>query len=242
MKKLRTLAVTLTAITASTMATMPAQAVISPTPSHQGSLAYVSFDNMQCTGTLVSPTTVLTARHCLNGGLGRVRLGADHFTAVRAVAHPQADLAVLHLDRPAPIAPSTISGRHAQPGNRFGVAGYGSAFTGVPMAAAATMQRRVTDVPSPDRQAVMIENHISQGVLCPGDSGGPLLEGNHVVGVLSMSSASGRVGWYIPTAEHADWIAAAAGIPAPGSVDKPAPLVDATAFPTQEPSLASLSS
>lgn len=173
MKKLRTLAVTLTAIAASTMATMPAQAVISPTPSHQVSLAYVSFDNMQCTGTLVSPTAVLTARHCLNGGLGHVRLGADHFTAVRAVAHPQADLAVLHLDRPAPIAPSAISGRHTQPGNRFGVAGYGSTFTGIPMAAAATMQRRVTDVPSPDRQAVMIENHISQGVLRPGDSGGP---------------------------------------------------------------------
>ncbi|WLF43606.1 S1 family peptidase [Corynebacterium diphtheriae] len=217
MKKLRTLALTLTAITASTTAVMPSQAVISPTPSHQGSLAYVSFDNMQCTGTLVSPTTVLTARHCLNGGLGHVRLGPNHFTAVRAVAHPQADLAVLHLDRPAPEAPSAVSGRHIQPGDRFGVAGYGSAFTGIPMAAAATMQRR-------------------------GDSGGPLLEGNHVVGVLSMSSASGRVGWYIPTAEHADWIAAAAGIPAPGSVDKPAPLVDATAFPTQEPSLASLSS
>ncbi|WP_268750723.1 hypothetical protein [Corynebacterium ulcerans] len=61
------------------------------------------------------------------------------------------------------------------------------------------------------------------------------MEGNAVVGVLSMTSHTGTVGWYTPVAEHTEWISAISGASKPPAADAPSPLIDATAFPTVIP-------
>lgn len=159
----------------------------------------------------------------------------------QAILHPTADLALVELPNQASSNTVDLYGAHVQPGENGQAAGWGgySAFgQNVAQQADVQIQRRVVNVPSPDRTAVLLEGTVSNGRLVPGDSGGPLYINGQLAGVLSMSTdvendaLDGTVGWYIPVAEHAEWIAYYTGKHIAPIAGAPAELVDATANPT----------
>lgn len=235
MRLFRRLSAVTTAVALSLGIVAPSHAVVGGTATNQPSLAYVGLGEQQCTGALVTPEWVLSARHCLGAGPSTIGVGGQVFRAVEQIPHPTADIALIKLDRPSGTAPMTLSSNNLSFGEKTIAAGWGGITHGHAQWAEATTQRRVTNVPGPDRQAVLIEQWISQGILRQGDSGGPLMEGNAVVGVLSMTSHTGTVGWYTPVAERTEWISAISGASKPPAADAPSPLIDATAFPTVIP-------
>ncbi|GAB3595998.1 putative peptidase precursor [Corynebacterium faecale] len=214
-----------------------------------GSLVRLHIGEMACTGALITPEWVLTARHCIGEGPHRyASVGSRVVGQERAIVdwrrHPSADLAVVRLSSPVAAATANLSGWHQHPGTYGTVAGWGGATSRhmpIGLQADATIQRRIINLPSPDRGAVLLEATIYNGRLLPGDSGGALWVNGEIAGVLSMSTATnvasqdGTMGWFVPVSEYLGWIAQNTGKAVPGTVGDPSPLKDATAEPSRIP-------
>lgn len=233
------------------MAASPAHALanarnVTGSSTTSDSIVRLHIGNTACTGTMITPTWAITARHCIpEGGIAGAAIGSSTLSQFQqvsqAILHPTADLALVELPNQASSNTVDLYGAHVQPGENGQAAGWGgySAFgQNVAQQADVQIQRRVVNVPSPDRTAVLLEGTVSNGRLVPGDSGGPLYINGQLAGVLSMSTdvendaLDGTVGWYIPVAEHAEWIAYYTGKHIAPIAGAPAELVDATANPT----------
>ena len=197
---------------------------------------------VHCTGTLVGPRLVLSAAHCVSdprlGTNLEVMFGSDvassgsRFVRVtQAVRHPDyhgdgddADLAVLVLEREAPVAPVAL-GDQPLDGTvgasmrivGFGVTGPGDGAIGTKRSGTSTvaevLDRVFRTVPGPS-------------LTCQGDSGGPLFApvgtAERLVGVTSRGdpgcSSYGinvRVDRFLQDF-IAPWIAATSSTPVPG--------------------------
>lgn len=165
-----------------------------------------SSENMQaglCTGVLIAPSRVLTARHCAEQLPAHVRAfvgpsveGHDFASPVAAFAvHDDYDIALATLADPVPAdlaRPLQLvdEGRAIEVGTRATLVGYGLTEDdglGVRL----YLEEPIVEV---DRSEVTVDGDGETGA-CVGDSGGPLLvrdeAGRHqVVGVLSAGSAS----------------------------------------------------
>jgi secreted trypsin-like serine protease len=158
-----------------------------------------------CTGTVIAPDIILTAAHCVTGNKQVVVAYAENGShvlqrvAAKAVnpgfspnARVSVDLALIKLDgqlpsRFQPMALETGDGNHAV-GVRRTVAGFGLAVDRDESSAGTLRSARVTVLPKlyPRflRLGYRADADLTDFAVCTGDSGGPVLDGATVVGVV----------------------------------------------------------
>ncbi|AZA13206.1 putative peptidase precursor [Corynebacterium choanae] len=235
------------------MSTPTADALINaydaPFTATSASSARTQIGDMACTATLISPTTLLTAKHCIgHGRYSRISIGREHDGELRyardVILHPSADLALVRLNEPSSRPPVPVSGLHLGSGMRGDIVGWGVSGNNplLPVqASTVSVQRRVFHVPSPEPDLILIETFMDRGRIQRGDSGGPLFVGGGLAGVLSMSNAGagnsveGTIGWYTPVAEHLDWIRRNSDAVVWAEQGAPSPLIDNNVSPTYAP-------
>ncbi len=186
-----------------------------------------------CSGTLIAPTVVLTAAHCVEdpmagnylvyGGTqpGQTALFAIGASEVHAhpnfdVSPPVHDVGVLILDSPAPVAPlpwlSTDAGSYTL-GSPVALFGFG--VTG-PNASDDGYRRGGTSTIASVTAGEFITGSPGTAAACYGDSGGPAISNFTVIGVNSYGDQNcAEFSVFDRTDDNADFISLFA--PEPGA-------------------------
>lgn len=160
---------------------------------------YLELGGGGCTGTLVAPKTVVTAKHCLSsqmyaffGTNANQQNSGTWIQVVKKLGHPQADIAMLTLASDGPTAPIPLVAVDlaTKIGEPIRIAGFGvtsenGTQSGVKRHATATLQ-------SLDGGIMYATNQPSG--TCYGDSGGPnfmTIGGTeYIIGVTSFGTAA----------------------------------------------------
>ncbi len=191
-----------------------------------------------CSGTLIAPDVVLTARHCTKAasemGFGVGVVPGDSvpwFQVAQVHDHPQSDVALLILTEPVtrrlpqvqPLGYGRQSLGQADAGRRIEVCGYGDTYD-------FSKEGRwcgVSEIVGIDGDAIVVNGGGEQGI-CFGDSGGgALMAGGdgqvRVVAVVSGGESDYCLGyneWLVQTGDVRGWIEQLLGDrPDPGGQD-----------------------
>lgn len=159
-----------------------------------------------CTGTMLTPTSVLTAAHCMGGGVRRAQVaGGNDFdqsaSVVQIFVHPNAaadnastrirnDVAIMKLDRPLniPTLP-IIASRAVEAGDIISILGYGL-----------TEEKQTGELRSGEMEVTANEGDSIVAIFgdegsntCFGDSGGPAIYSDDgLTGVVGVTSGGSR--------------------------------------------------
>jgi secreted trypsin-like serine protease len=172
----------------------------------------MSTGNVTCTGTLIQDDLVVTAHHCVSARdkKGRVldhdldpaeiqvELGGDELpwgeVKVRAIVAPKCgyvagdgDIAILVLERHLVGMPTYTVHIESPPkvADQVAILGFGRCAL-----SSGGIKRH--DRPDAKIDAVSFDHFEAQASICPGDSGGPVLDSQyHLVGVISASVMDG---------------------------------------------------
>jgi secreted trypsin-like serine protease len=183
-----------------------------------------------CSATIIAPTWILTARHCVDGdGTYTFHIGSldqtqgEEATGVAIHNNPSADLALVELDRAvsATYAPLGTEGA-VEVGETVQVYGWGATCTDRPEIECQSQLLKVANVSvssiscSDFHGGTAVCANRVDGITAGGDSGGPMFataaDGSYVqVGVASTSDRQDFTAYGNITV-YRDWIAGIAGV------------------------------
>jgi secreted trypsin-like serine protease len=202
-------------------ATMAAPPIIGGTPVTSAPWAasiYRSGGSFTCSGTIIAPTWVLTARHCVSSGI-TVRVGSVYRSSATTIGvsgyqvSPQGDLALVRLASAHNTTFSQLAGTNPPVGSTNQICGWGrTSYNGAPSDQLKCADVRVTSTTCRDYYSgqAICSSRIT-GNAWSGDSGGPQRYNGQQVGVAS--TADGRsTQQYGSVPYNRSWIRSVSGV------------------------------
>jgi secreted trypsin-like serine protease len=179
-----------------------------------------------CTATIIAPTYILTAKHCVSGsGTYTFRIGSLDQTSGGTMAtgaaitrHASADIAIVRLSTSVSATYSPLGTTSSvATGQTVQVYGWGATCTGQPEINCQSRLLKVADVRvtsvscSDYAGGTAVCASRVNGITAGGDSGGPMFASGRQVGVASTSDRSSRTA-YTNITRYRSWISSVAGV------------------------------
>nr|WP_242547868.1 trypsin-like serine protease [Amycolatopsis sp. MtRt-6] len=182
-----------------------------------------TYGGFQCSGTIIAPQWVLTARHCLNSPGMNVKIGnvalqqGTSADVDQQKAAPTGDIALLHLTTAVNTTYMKLGTGNPPAGATNQIYGWGrTQGTSPPSSTLKTANVRVTGLSTDAYDGTAIASQGVNGSAWHGDSGGPQLYNGVQVGVCSTGSNSGSntqgTQNYASIASSRTWIRNTAGV------------------------------
>lgn len=206
---------------------VPGTAVADPTPliiggstvsSAPWAAAVFANGSFTCSGTIIAPNWVLTARHCLNGTMS-VRVGSVYrssggVTRTVSATYARYDLALMRLSSSVSTSYVTLASSNPPVGSTNSIYGWGmtcysgcSASTQLKTANVQVTSTNVTDAYG----GQAIRSTRINGNAWRGDSGGPEFYNGQQVGVASTANGT-TIQNYGSVAYNRAWIRSVSGV------------------------------
>ncbi|GAA4463571.1 S1 family peptidase [Phytohabitans houttuyneae] len=206
---------------------VPGTAVADPTPliigggtvsSAPWAAAVFANGSFTCSGSIIAPTWVLTARHCINGTMS-VRVGSVYrssggVTRTVSATYAQNDLALMRLSSSVSTSYVTLASSNPPVGSTNSIYGWGmTCYSGCGASTQLkTASVQVTSLNATDAYGGQaIRSTRINGNAWRGDSGGPEFYNGQQVGVASTANGT-TIQNYGSVAYNRSWIRSVSGV------------------------------
>ncbi|MBO2454524.1 DUF1986 domain-containing protein [Actinomadura barringtoniae] len=175
--------------------------------------------NFACSGTIIAPTWVLTAKHCTKSNSITARVGSPYRSRATEIrvsqvkVSPNSDLALLQLEKPFQTTYSQLADADPAANSTNQICGWGrTSYNGSASDQLKCADVRVTSTTCTDNDgARALCSTKGTGNAWKGDSGGPEFFNNHQVGVASTADGRSKQTYASVTVSRS-WIRSTAGV------------------------------